>query len=241
MLHEEARLKRGPHWSRMHNQAHSPTELQEIYRSRFANRAEYRRRVWAELTSFFSRWIPEQATVLDLGCGWCEFINAVNCSRKYAMDMNPDARRYAGPGVTVLEQDCSQDWNLAEGSLDTVFTSNFFEHLPSKALLQKTILQAHRALRPGGHLIALGPNVKYLSGAYWDFFDHHLALTELSMAEVLRNCGFEIRVCWPRFLPYTMSNASEHPIWLLRGYLALPFAWRLFGKQFLIVAERKAS
>ena len=179
--------------------------------------------------------------MLDLGCGWCEFINAVDCASKYAMDMNPDARRYANPDVSVLEQDCSEEWKLGAGTLDTVFTSNFFEHLPSKARLQKTILQAHRALRPGGRLIAMGPNIKYVPGEYWDFFDHYLALTEKSLSEVLENCGFEIRVCYPRFLPYTMSNGSEHPIWMLRAYLALPSAWGLFGKQFLIVAEKRAS
>jgi SAM-dependent methyltransferase len=225
----------------MSNQVHSPAELQELYRTRFAARAEYRQRVWAVLTGFFSRWIPEQSAVLDLGCGWCEFINAVRCSRKFAMDMNPDARKHAAADVTMLEQDCSEEWKLSAGSLDTVFTSNFFEHLPSKALLQKTILQAHRALRPGGRLIALGPNIKYVGGAYWDFFDHYLALTEESLSEVLRNCGFEIRVCWARFLPYTMSNGGEYPIWILRGYLSLPMAWRFFGRQFLIVAEKRAS
>jgi SAM-dependent methyltransferase len=225
----------------MSNQVHSPAELQELYRTRFAERAEYRQRVWVVLTSFFSQWIPAEATVLDLGCGWCEFINAVRCSRKFAMDMNPDARLHAGADVTVLGQDCSEEWKVAAGSLDTVFTSNFFEHLPSKALLQKTILQAHRALRPGGRLIALGPNIKYVGGAYWDFFDHYLALTEESLSEVLRNCGFEVRVCWPRFLPYTMSNGGEYPIWILRGYLSLPMAWRFFGRQFLIVAEKRAS
>ena len=223
------------------DRVHSPAELQELYRTRFAERAEYRLRVWAVLNSFFSRWIPPEAAVLDLGCGWCEFINAICCSRKFAMDMNPDARGHAGADVTVLEQDCSEPWKVAAGGLDVVFTSNFFEHLPSKASLQRTILQAHRALRPGARLIAMGPNIKYLAGAYWDFFDHHLELTELSLSEVLVNCGFEVRVCWGRFLPYTMSTGGEYPIWILRAYLAMPFVWRFFGKQFLIVAEKKAG
>ncbi len=157
------------------------------------------------------------------------------------MDMNPDARRHAAADVNVLEQDCSQEWNLDAGNLDAVFTSNFFEHLPTKAALHKTILQAHRALKPGGRLIALGPNIKYLPGAYWDFFDHHLALTELSLSEVLMNSGFEVRICWARFLPYTMSTGGEYPIWILRMYLAMPVAWRFFGKQFLIVAEKRAA
>jgi Methyltransferase domain len=242
ILHEEARHEaRALRWRVMNDRVHTPAELQGLYRTRFAERAEYRQRVWGVLTSFFSRWIPADAAVLDLGCGWCEFINSVRCARKFAMDMNPDARLHAGADVTVLEQDCSEDWKVAAGSLDAVFTSNFFEHLPSKASLQKTILQAHRGLRVGGRLIAMGPNIKYLPGAYWDFFDHHLALTELSLSEVLVNCGFEIRVCWPRFLPYTMSAGREYPIWILRAYLAMPLAWRFFGKQFLIVAEKKAG
>lgn len=225
----------------MSDRAHSPAELQELYRTRFAERAEYRQRVWSVLISFFARWIPPQAAVLDLGCGWCEFINAARCGQKFAMDMNPDARHHAAPGVTVLEQDCSEPWNLAEGSLDVVFTSNFFEHLPSKGQLRKTILQIHRALKPGGYLIAMGPNIKYLAGEYWDFLDHHTALTELSLSEFLINIGFDVRVCRARFLPYTMMKGAQYPVWILRAYLAMPIAWRFFGKQFLIVAERRAG
>jgi len=157
------------------------------------------------------------------------------------MDMNPDVRLHAAADVTVLEQDCSEEWKVAEGSLDTVFTSNFFEHLPSKGQLRKTILQAHRALKPGGYLIAMGPNIKYLAGEYWDFLDHHTALTELSLSEFLINIGFEIRLCRARFLPYTMLKGSQYPVWMLRAYLSMPMAWRFFGKQFLIVAEKKAG
>jgi len=225
----------------MNDQVHSPAELQDLYRTRFAERAEYRRRVWEVLAGFFSRWIPQQGAVLDLGCGWCEFINAVKSPRKYAMDMNPDSRRHAGADVTVLEQDCSEEWKVEEGSLDAVFTSNFFEHLPSTSQLRQTILQTHRALKPGGQLIALGPNIKYLAGEYWDFLDHHLALTELSLSELLVNTGFEIRVCRGRFLPYTMMSGVQYPIWMLRAYLSMPFAWQFFGKQFLIIAEKKDS
>lgn len=126
----------------------------------------------------------------------------------------------------------------ASAKLEVIFTSNFFEHLPAKHALEQTLLEAHKALLPGGLLIAMGPNIKYLPGAYWDFFDHYLPLTELSLIEVLRKCGFEVVFCRDRFLPYTMSDGREYPVWMLRLYLKMPLTWRLFGKQFLVVARK---
>ena len=43
----------------------------------------------------------------------------------------------------------------------------------------------------------------------------------------------------PRFLPYTTkSNVPKWP-WLLGLYLRLPPVWHIFGKQCLVVAEKK--
>jgi SAM-dependent methyltransferase len=219
---------------------HSPSDLEQIYKSRFAGKSVYRRRVWQVLVAYFTRWIPQNATVLDLGCGYCEFINHVQAGLKYGMDLNPGVLSHADPGVNILQQDCSEPWTISPGSLDVVFTSNFFEHLPTKSHLERTLIQAHRFLKNGGCLIALGPNIKYVPGRYWDFFDHYLPLTELALAEVLKKCGFSIEVCADRFLPYTMSDGREYPIWTLQMYLAFPPLWRLFGKQFLVVARKPA-
>ena len=217
----------------------SATDLEQIYRVRFAGAAAYRQRVWKELISrMFSKWVSAESTVLDLGCGYCEFINHVPARKKYGMDLNPDAARNAAPNVEILEQDCSQPWRVAPGSLDVVFTSNFFEHLPTKTHLERTLTHAWHSLRGGGRLIAMGPNIRYLPGAYWDFYDHHIPLTEQALAEVMKKCGFTIETMYARFLPYTMSGGREYPQWMLRIYLRLPVFWPLFGKQFLIIARK---
>jgi SAM-dependent methyltransferase len=154
------------------------------------------------------------------------------------MDLNADTAKHLGAELTFFQQDCSQPWPLPENSLDTVFTSNFFEHLPDKATLGKTLQQARRCLKPGGRLICLGPNIKYLPGKYWDFWDHYLELTELSLSEGLGNRGFMIERCEPRFLPYTMVSGRQYPLVFIRLYLRLPIAWRFFGKQFLVIARK---
>jgi|SRR5579864_923580 len=218
---------------------HSPAELQRLYEKRFAGRSEYRNRVWRVLVEeFFARWLPARATVLDLGCGHCEFINNVRSEKRFGMDLNPDSLRHAAPSVQILAQSCSQTWAMPDESLDVVFTSNFFEHLHSKRDLRDTLVQAWRCLRPGGRIIALGPNIRYLPGEYWDFYDHYLALTELSLSEVMTETGFTLEEQIPRFLPYTMSRGGQASIWMLRLYLKLKLAWPIFGKQFLVVARK---
>lgn len=217
----------------------SPAELKRIYHRRFTETAAYRNRVWQVLTSnYFSRWVKPGHTVLDLGCGYGEFINNVKVAKKYAMDLNPDTQQHLAPNVHFLEQDCSTKWPVPENSLDVVFTSNFFEHLPDKQAVSNTLREAFRCLRQGGRLIAMGPNVKYVPGAYWDFFDHHTPLTECSLGEALEIEGFELAQVTSRFLPYTLVNAPQYPLVLLRIYLAFPVLWRIKGAQFLIVASK---
>ncbi len=209
-----------------------------MYRQRFSGNLEYRQEVWKILASYFSKWIPRGSAVLDLGCGYCEFINHIPAAKKYGLDLNPDASRHASAEVVIFEQDCAQPWPIPEGALDVVFTSNFFEHLPDKIVLENTLKRAFMSLKSGGKLIAMGPNIRYTGGAYWDFYDHHIALTELALAEALKKCGFRIETVVARFLPYAMSTGRNYPAWILRLYLKLPLAWPVFGQQFLVIAQK---
>jgi SAM-dependent methyltransferase len=218
---------------------HNESDLSRIYVQRFAANLDYRKRVWRVLLdSFFQKYVPRDGTILDLGCGYGEFINQVEAERKYAMDLNPDAPRYLSADVEFIQQDCSQPWAIEKESLDVIFTSNFFEHLPDKAALGRTLDQARQALRKGGQLIAMGPNAKLVPGAYWDFWDHYIPLTESSLGEALENRGFSITRKDPAFLPYTMAGKKPAPLAFVRLYLALPVVWPLFGKQFLVIAAR---
>lgn len=218
-----------------------PEHLRALYVDRFAGKHAFRDRVWQILTrDFFSRWIPPTATVLDLGCGYCEFINNVAVTRRLAMDLNPDAALQAARGVELMLHDCSQPWPVEPATVDVVFTSNFLEHLIDKPQVMATLRNAHAALKPGGRIVALGPNLRYLPGLYWDFFDHLVPLTERSLSEALVAAGFEVEESIPRFLPYTMSGARTYPTFFLSAYLRLRPAWRVLGKQFLVVARRPA-
>jgi len=211
--------------------------LKKQYELRFSEIQEYRNKVWRTLNKmFFQQYIPENSDILDVGSGWGEFINNIEGKRKIAMDYNEGAKQYLDQSIEFINQDCSSEWPLAADSLDVVFTSNFLEHLPSKEHIEKTFSQASRCLKPGGRLICLGPNVKYLPGIYWDFWDHNIPITEMSLVELLKLNDFLPEKCLDKFIPYRMSN-RQPPLIFLKIYLALPIAWKFFGQQFLIVAK----
>jgi ubiquinone/menaquinone biosynthesis C-methylase UbiE len=108
------------------------------YELRFSKIQAYRNKVWKVLTkSFFQQYIPVDADMLEIGSGWGEFINNIKGRRRIAMDLNMDARQHLDPSVEFIHQDCSKEWPLPDNSLDIVFTSNFFEHLPSKSHIEK--------------------------------------------------------------------------------------------------------
>jgi len=214
-------------------------ELSRTYSNRFQGLEEYRNKVWKILVeNFFGRWIPADSRVLDLGCGYGEFINNVSANERHAMDLNPEASDRLDPNIHFHQQDCSEPWSIEENSLDLVFTSNFFEHLPNKQILSQTIRHIHRHLKSNGRLIMLGPNIAALKGNYWDFWDHHVPLSDQSACELLELHGFAIEKSIRRFLPYNMVRIRKRPLALVKLYIRLPFIWRFFGAQFLIISRK---
>jgi len=212
---------------------------QAVYNRRFAGIEQRRVEVWQILAHhYFNQWVKPTDTVLDVGAGYCEFINAISAAHKYALDSNPATADKAAPGVSVLSQAATGQWSMPADSVDVVFSSNFFEHLPNQPDFTHCISEAYRVLRPQGLLIALGPNIRFCYDVYWDFVDHHLPLSDRSMVEALEIAGFRTEYVKPRFLPFTMSDRLPYRPFMVRLYLMFPLPQRLWGKQFLVIARK---
>jgi SAM-dependent methyltransferase len=218
-------------------------QLTRLYQGRFdaAQRAA-KQRVWAVLVrDFFQRFVARDATVLDIGCGFGEFLNHVECGQRVGIDMNPESAGMLRADVELHCRPADDLSFLAAERFDVVFISNFLEHLPDKASVERLLHGVRRVLRPGGQCIIMGPNIRFLPGSYWDYWDHSVAITDRSLCEVLELTGFELIECRPRFLPYTIRSAMPSWPWLVWLYLRLPWAWRFFGRQFLARVARPAQ
>ena len=116
--------------------------------------------------------------------------------------------------------------------------SNLLEHMKNKDEVLKTIAEAYRILQMDGLFLILQPNIRYCYKRYWDFFDHHIPLSDRSLVEVLELIGFKIVKVYPKFLPYTTKSRLPQTTLFVKIYLKIPILWRIFGKQTLIIGKK---
>lgn len=225
-------------------------DVKKLYQNRFLSSSHLKEReeenlrkrqeIWNVLcASFFDAYLEDVDTLLEIGAGYGEFINqaAPLAKEKIVIDINPDTKKYVAENVRVLIENACDVPSLSSASVDAIFMSNFLEHLPTKDDILALFRECHRLLKANGKILILNPNIRLVGGAYWDFFDHMLPLTEKSIQEALEISGFNITTCIPAFLPYTTKSAlPTHPL-LIKMYLALPFFWKFLGKQCFLVAE----
>ncbi|MBK9759424.1 MAG: class I SAM-dependent methyltransferase [Flavobacteriales bacterium] len=191
--------------------------------------------VWQAITAYLQRYVPPDGSVLDLGAGYCGFINNIKASEKYALDQSSAVEKYAVLGVKTLVGDVADLSRIASGSLHVVFASNLLEHLDDDPLAS-TLGEVYRVLRPHGRFIVMQPNFALAYRNYFDDFTHRRVYTHISLRDVLMTQGFQVPIVKKRFTPYSMrSSIPAHPL-LVAAYLRSP--WKPGAGQMLLVAEK---
>ncbi|MFK7734064.1 MAG: class I SAM-dependent methyltransferase [Pseudomonadales bacterium] len=217
-------------------------DLDKLYRIRFSQQQrEAKDRVWKVLCEdYFQRFIPSSATVLEIASGYGEFIRHIDAQKKVAVDLNPDSADCLGTDIDFHLGSAAQLDMLADNSIDVCFSSNFFEHLPDKEVMDQVLIEARRVLKPSGIYLAMQPNLRSEPGKYWDYYDHVLPLTHLSCKEAFEKAGLTVTKLVPKFIPFsTDSKLPQHPL-LVKAYLYLPIVWPLLGGQFVIAGQKRA-
>ena len=223
----------------------SSFKQEEYLKKLYSNRFDYQQRkakvaLWKVLIKeFLQKQVGKESDILDIGGGYCEFINHIQAKEKYLIDLNPDSKTFANPDVNVLNLNIlSLDaQKKITKRFDKIFISNFFEHLANKEELIEVLVFCFNFLKPGGSLLVIQPNFKYSFKEYYDFIDHQLPITHLSLQELLQTIGFKIDVLIPRFLPFSTKGRPASPK-LLKLYLKLPFLWNFLGGQMFIKASK---
>ena len=218
-----------------------------LYTERFSSEQDQmRNETWQVLCkSFFQKFINPNSTVVDVGAGDGLFIKHINATRKIAIDLSSHVNALSSLGIETIQAPATELSSKITTPVDVIFMSNFLEHLPNKALVLKVFEECAKILKPSGQLLVLQPNIRYVKAMYWDYIDHHIALTEHSLTEALKISGFDISLCYPRFLPYTAKSKLGHIAQIVGAkrltylYLKTPLMWKLCGGQTFVLAKKR--
>jgi hypothetical protein len=223
-----------------------------IYKYRFKDvSSQSKNLVWNSLSNFlYKKYLNRPNTVLDPAGGMCEFINTIPAKEKWTIDLNEDfVRKHANQDIKIiigsnLTVDIPTDY------FDAIFVSNFLEHLSSQEEVAIFLNRLYSALKQRGRIAIMGPNFKYCYKDYFDFADHNVILSHLSLSEHLYGAGFNIVKIIPKFLPMSFRSSKilrfgnrqtrNKPIlkFMAKLFFCMPIAWKIVGKQFLLIAEK---
>lgn len=195
--------------------------------------------VWREIVAYLSKFLPKKGTILDIGAGYCDFINNVDVEKRIALDYSTDLKNYVGSGVKAINSPVTNMMQVSNISVDVVFASNLLEHLSDEELAL-TMTEIKRVLKNGGRLILMQPNYRLSYKTYFDDPTHKKVFSDVSLKAFLQSFGFSIELEKPKFLPFSMrSNSNLIPKFLLpyivRSYIYSP--WKPFAGQMLFVAK----
>jgi SAM-dependent methyltransferase len=178
---------------------------------------------------------PGADAVLELGAGYCDFINQVEAKTRIAYDLNPEMAAFAAPGVELRIGDCRGLPGIGDGAMDAVFASNFLEHFTVPEVLG-LLRDIHRVLRPSGRLLLIQPNYLRKPSHYWDDPTHRTAFHHRNLPTLLEGNGFRVLRMEPGLLPFSMNSRLPKIPLLVRWYLHSPL--RPMAAQMYAAAER---
>jgi len=142
--------------------------------------------------------IPNDATVLDVGCGTGSLLHEIQKLGTYELlgvEYRADAAAQAGRhGIKVWTGEL-EDADIPASSVDLCVMEHVIEHVRNPV---ETLRRIHTLLKPGGIVIGETPNVRCFDAAlfisYWGggHAPRHLWLFQPdSMKNTLRGCGYD--------------------------------------------------
>ncbi|HET7443412.1 MAG TPA: class I SAM-dependent methyltransferase [Solirubrobacterales bacterium] len=211
--------------------------FERLYSYRFRDIDQDKRAaVWDEIAPHVHGLMGSPQKVLDPAAGRGEFIGAVPAQETWAVDAVAYEQAAYKPDTKVIVAPI-MDAELPENHFDGVYVSNFLEHLYDQEAIAAFLEKMRASMASGGRIAIMGPNYRYCAGEYWDCADHYVALTHVAIAEHLYAAGFEPEKVIPRYLPYSFRGILPPSPALTRTYLRFPPAWRILGKQFLVIGQ----
>jgi SAM-dependent methyltransferase len=140
---------------------------------------------------------PPGARVLDVGCGEGVFLDLLRAAGRHGVGVDSSADDLAparARGLEVVEDDGIAYLEREAGAYDGVFCAHVIEHLPPEVAV-RLITAAHRALKPGGRLVLITPEIRdleVLTERFWLDLTHVRPYPESLLVRLCTALGFQV-------------------------------------------------
>lgn len=194
-----------------------------------------RQGVWREIARYVARDVRDVDLLVEIGAGYCDFVNAFPARRKIAFDLNPKMLEYAGEDVELRIGDAVELPGIESGSVDLLFASNVLEHLDEDQL-ERLLPRVRAALSDRGVLVLLQPNHKRCADHYFDDPTHITIFDDDNIRRWLARFSLRPVRVTPGLLPFSMKSRLPKWPFLIWSYLRSPV--RPMAAQMYVIAER---
>jgi hypothetical protein len=209
------------------------SESDKYFSSRFTE--DFRRKyIWQKIAKYVDQLLPRTDSTLELGAGYCDWINSTESQIKYATDISNVIETYAAPEVKTLVKN-SSDIDFEGIKFDRIQASNFLEHLDEVELAQ-TINRINSLLKSGGYLVLIQPNYRYTYKKYFDDYTHKKVFTHISLVDLFVGNNFKPLIVKKKFLPFTLKSKLKFGYKLINLYLHSPI--KPFAGQMLVILQK---
>jgi SAM-dependent methyltransferase len=209
--------------------------MSEYYETRYTFDSG-RTKVWKAIAEFLQRYVrADEDCVLDMGAGYCDFINNIKARQKFAVDMNPGASKYCQDGVMFHCASVNDLSAIKPNSVDVLFASNLLEHLDDMEL-GGAVNEFNRVLKSGSRVILMQPNYKYAYKEYFDDYTHKKIFTHVSLRDYFLANGFAVIRVYPKFLPFSLKSRLPKSYILTKLYLHS--FYKPMAKQMLLILKK---
>ena len=150
-----------------------------------------------ELRTIELRSLPVNGGVLlSAGCAGLWYFdwirdNVPDIGHHVGVELYEDRPAGLPADVTWLAQSASAMPDVADGSVDVVFSGQNFEHL-ARDDMADFLLESNRVLRTGGTLVVDSPNRLAVEALHWTHPEHTIEITAAEARSVFEAAGFRV-------------------------------------------------
>lgn len=220
--------------------------LETIYNEKDKPLTEYPKRLINYLFHRFE--MKKNDKILELGCGRGEFLNEfINTGLEgHGVDISNFSKNFF-PKLNFKKVDMANE--------QLPYEDNYFDIIYSKSLIEhfyypeKIFQEAYRVLKPGGKIITLTPEWKYIYKSFYEDFTHRVPFTKISLRDIHEMTKFNsITVESFIQLPILFNKNIISSIFFILSYLTrilvpdnfrMKNKWVRFSKEVMLLSFAK--